>query len=553
MDVEAFYPQIRWELALIGLHKLSTENVLGTQMLDTLVPSIERHINSTSAFLEDFNTGISNLLPLSRRAEVTDFEKDLRVEHSMLWTAIADYALPAIEEFLGESTKLFDIADAQALPAGQSLTQYLASLRRKSSLAASRCNQVNTRLQSMGSSWSSFHKIIEAFAMKPIPGETGFSLVGQFMEFVLQQGPLHSSREEYDRLLTSSRHLAEECASLHGTLESLADFFQKVVKQYDEAGQNPAWSSRLDFHDLGQRWRRLHNQVAQCQQVIPKQQAALAKLQPPFFFHDNNVFMDEILGPTRLTEIYVIVEELSSLLQQIPRHIRDFCRNLRNYPDESLRVGLATMVREARLRGALRLEFDMQDILPYRYLETIESWLHDVSEDEAQNSIKYWADRAEWQGDACRLASNAVGRSLEEWRIIDQWTRDVEARQKRQEEERSRGLWLTWPFGPQQRNSLSTTNLREQLTPILRSIDRLREIIDSLAAFWENLSQDIRAIPRESLAATRTAIISSGLGGELIEQWRSVSELMRNTRIARDQAGSLIRIAPPGIRSTQSG
>ncbi|KAG9005156.1 hypothetical protein FRB90_010544 [Tulasnella sp. 427] len=279
MDVRAFYPQIRWEL--------STENVLGTQMLDTLVPSIERHINSTSAFLEDFNTGISNLFPLSRRAEVTDFEKDLRVEHSMLWTAIADYALPAIEEFLAESTKLFDSADAQALPAGQSLAAYFASLRRKASLAASRCNQVNTRLQTMGSSWSSFHKIIEAFAAKPIPKEAAFSLVGQFMALVLQQEPLHSSPQEYDRLLDSSRHLAEECASLHSTLENLADFFQKVVRQYDEAGKNPAWSSPLDFHALGQRWRQLRTCVEQCQKIIPKQQAVLAQLQPPFFFHDD--------------------------------------------------------------------------------------------------------------------------------------------------------------------------------------------------------------------------------------------------------------------------
>ncbi|KAG9037304.1 hypothetical protein FS837_001467 [Tulasnella sp. UAMH 9824] len=279
MDVSAFYPERRWEL--------STENVLATQMFDTLVPSIERHVLATAATLVKFNSGILNILPVSRRRDLMDFEKDLRVQHSMLWTAILEYVLPAIEIFLTGSTRLFDSADAKVLPTGPVLTSSLASLRQEASLAARRCDQVESRLQSFGSSWASFHKILDFYKAHPIPQESQASLVGKFMTLVFQQEPLHSSLEEYQNLLDSSRHLAEECAALHATLENLANFFRKVIRQYDDAGRSPAWSSQLDFHALGQRWRRIHGQVGQCRASILKHQPTLATLQPPFIFHDG--------------------------------------------------------------------------------------------------------------------------------------------------------------------------------------------------------------------------------------------------------------------------
>ncbi|KAG8912930.1 hypothetical protein FRC00_003454 [Tulasnella sp. 408] len=256
-------------------------------MFDTLVPSIERHVLATAATLVEFNSGVLNILPVSRRRDLMDFEKDLRVQHSMLWTAILEYVLPAIETFLTGSTRLFDSADARALPTGSLLTSYLASLRQEASLAARRCDQVESRLQSFGSSWASFHKILDFYKARPIPQDSQASLVGKFMTLVFQQEPLHSSPEEYQDLLDSSRHLAEECAALHATLENLANFFRKVIRQYDDAGRSPAWSSKLDFHALGQRWRRIHTQVEQCRKSILKHQPTLAALQPPFIFHDE--------------------------------------------------------------------------------------------------------------------------------------------------------------------------------------------------------------------------------------------------------------------------
>ncbi|KIO31465.1 hypothetical protein M407DRAFT_19605 [Tulasnella calospora MUT 4182] len=163
MDVSAFFPDRRWEL--------STENVLATQMFDTLVPSIERHVLATAARLVELNS----------------------VMH----------------------------------------------------------------------------------------------LFGKFMTLVFQQEPLHSCPGEYQRLLDSSRHLAEECATLHSTLENLVRFFRKVITQYDDAGHSSAWTSKLDFHVLSQRWRRIHAQVGQCRKSILKHQPTLAALQPSLIFHDK--------------------------------------------------------------------------------------------------------------------------------------------------------------------------------------------------------------------------------------------------------------------------
>ncbi|KIO17009.1 hypothetical protein M407DRAFT_33347 [Tulasnella calospora MUT 4182] len=290
MDVSAFFPDRRWEL--------STENVLATQMFDTLVPSIERHVLTTAETLVEFNSGILKILPASRRRDLIDFEKDLRVQHSLLWTAILEYVLPAIETFLTGSTRLFDSADARVLPTGPVLESYLASLRQEASLAACRFDQVESRLQSFGSDWASFHKILEFHEAHPIPQDSQASLFGKFMTFVIQQEPLHSSPEEYQSLLDSSRHLAEECAALHSTLENLARFFRKVITQYDDAGHSPAWASKLDFHGLSQRWRHIHAQVGQCRKSILKHQPTLAALQPPFIFHDELPESDVATAPS---------------------------------------------------------------------------------------------------------------------------------------------------------------------------------------------------------------------------------------------------------------
>ncbi|KAG9035058.1 hypothetical protein FS837_002043 [Tulasnella sp. UAMH 9824] len=199
MDVSAFYPERRWYLDK-GFPKLSAENVLATQMFDTLVPSIERHMLATAARLVEFNSGTLKILPVSRRQD------------------------------------LIKTCGKRRLP-----------------LAARRGDQVESRLQSFRSSWASFHKILDFYEGHPIPQDSQASLVGKFMTLVFQQEPLHSSPEEYQSLLDSSRHLTEECVALHATLENLANFFRQVIRQYDEAGGSPAWSSKLDFHALSQR------------------------------------------------------------------------------------------------------------------------------------------------------------------------------------------------------------------------------------------------------------------------------------------------------------
>ncbi|KAG8923240.1 hypothetical protein FRC01_013022 [Tulasnella sp. 417] len=564
MDVSAFYPEHRWEL--------STENVLATQMFDTLVPSIERHVLSTAAKLVEFNSGILNILPVSRRQELVDFEKDLRVQHSMLWTAIIEYVLPAIETFITGSTRLFDSADAKVLPTGPALTGLLATLRQDASLAARHCDQAESRLQSFGSSWASFHKILDLYAAHPIPKDGQASFFGQFMTVVFQQEPLHSPPEEYQKLLDSSRQLAEECAAIHATLENLANFFRKVIRQYDNAGRSPAWSAKLDFHDLGQRWRRIHAQIGQCRTSILKHQPTLAMLQPPFIFHDDvkldrpaciirsrtllgyNIHpMDEIFGGALRSEICPILERLSTTLRQIPTHIRTFCREVLNYPDEDLRRELAVMLREARLKKCVRLEYDLDSILPYTYFELIESWLGDISEESSHDYINRWADDAQWYSDSCLLASRALEKTSIEWRAIEQWLRNVGARQKVQEEDSADPLWSTWFFRSRRLISPSTTNLGLQLGDVIRLIDDLRQTIELLGSIWEKLSSDIRAMSFAVISANRVAIISSGQSKELINQWSGVSDLIRTCRIDRDRAPDLVRYAPPVIRSTETG
>ncbi|KAG8912941.1 hypothetical protein FRC00_003423 [Tulasnella sp. 408] len=144
--------------------------------------------------------------------------------------------------------------------------------------------------------------------------------------------------------------------------------------------------------------------------------------------------MDEILGTSRWSELYLILERLSTNLRQIPTHIDDFCRAICDYPDEALREELTTMVREARLRESVRLENDLVNITPNNYFEMIDYWLGDIDEEAIHNCAIRWANVATELGGACQIASRAAERSSSEWALTERWVQDIGTRQKLLEE-----------------------------------------------------------------------------------------------------------------------
>lgn len=263
--------------------------------------------------------------------------------------------------------------------------------------------------------------------------------------------------------------------------------------------------------------------------------------------------MDEIFGSTRCSEIYVILERLSANLRQLPTHIRDFCRDICNYPDEDLRGELTVMLREARLRKCVRLEYDLDSIIPYTYFETIESWLGDITEESSRDYVNRWADDAKRYSDSCQFASRALEKTSIEWSAMEHWLHNAGARQEAEEEDASNPLWSTWFFRSSQPVSPLTMTLSQQLGDVVRLINTLRQTIEQLESIWENLSSDIRAMSFAVISANRTALISSGKGLELVKQWSGVSDLIRTCRIDRDRAVDLVRFAPPAISSTETG
>ncbi|KAG8923245.1 hypothetical protein FRC01_013027, partial [Tulasnella sp. 417] len=203
--------------------------------------------------------------------------------------------------------------------------------------------------------------------------------------------------------------------------------------------------------------------------------------------------MDEILGATRQLEIYVVLETLSTNLQQLPAHICDFCQTTCEYPDESFREELARMVSEARLRGTVSLEHDLDEITLGKYFENIEYWFADIEEEALRDYIENWADTAADLGDACQIASRAVDRLSAEWSVIGRWIQDVGMRGKHQEENAAVHLWSIWRFDSEDHVSYTPIALTGCLEAILRSIQDLKQTVDRLGSFWDKLSSDIRA------------------------------------------------------------
>lgn len=263
--------------------------------------------------------------------------------------------------------------------------------------------------------------------------------------------------------------------------------------------------------------------------------------------------MDEILGTARRSEIYVILERLSTNLQQIPAHIYDFCQAVCEYPDEVLREELATIVREAQLRESVRLQYDLVNITPNNYFKMIEYWLGDIGEEAIQDCVIRWATVAAELGGACQIASSAVQRSSSEWGLAGRWLQDVEARQKLLEEKPAVHRWSIWWPDSQDRISPSTVALKVHLEPILRCTQDLRQNIERLGSFWEQLSSDIRAVPPNKMSDNRALLISSGLDKELVKQWSAVTDIIEKLWTDRYNAVDLVQKAPPGIMSTGMG
>ncbi|KAG8912932.1 hypothetical protein FRC00_003456 [Tulasnella sp. 408] len=236
-------------------------------------------------------------------------------------------------------------------------------------------------------------------------------------------------------------------------------------------------------------------------------------------------------------------------------HVRDFCRDTCDYTiqDEDLRGELTVMLREARLRKCVRLEYDLDRIIPYTYFETIESWLGDITEESSRDYVNRWADDAQRYSDSCQFASRALEKTSIEWSVMEYWLQNAGARQKAEEEDASKPLWSTWFFPSRQPLSPLSMTLGQQLGDVVRLINDLRQIIEQLGRIWENLSSDIRAMSFAVISANRTALISSGKGVELVKQWSGVSDLLRTCRIDRDRAVDLVRFAPPAISSTETG
>ncbi|KAG8945951.1 hypothetical protein FRC04_012203 [Tulasnella sp. 424] len=208
------------------------------------------------------------------------------------------------------------------------------------------------------------------------------------------------------------------------------------------------------------------------------------------------------------------------------------------------------MVREARVREIVRLESDLPNITPRNYFEMIEYWLGDIGEDAIHDCVGIWADVAAELRGACRIASRAVERSSSEWTLIQRWIHDVGTRPKPRE---GIELWSMWWFNSWEDITPSTTALDGRIELILRCTRELRETIERLGSFWDQLGSSIEAVPPSTMIDNRTSIISSGRSKELIKQWAVVSDLIKKFWIDREKGVDLIRLAPPGIRSAIMG
>lgn len=248
-------------------------------MLDTVVPSIPNNIKRLASLISEFNLLLHQFLPLTRQAELLEYERDLRVRQSTAWNYVHDWVLEGLDTFITQSLRLLDVFETHH--SSRKTTGEVTQLVYEAAVIIGdrcQCGRNHTRLISR--IYDQLGGVLKRYAENPIPQA---DLNGGFIKTVTNiiAGVPHTSPETFARLISLADQIRLGSEQVNTALDDLTEFFGKLTDQFSKDELNASWAAKLDVRSLRERWGRLHEVIVRGKGTVEEAEAMVARLDYP--------------------------------------------------------------------------------------------------------------------------------------------------------------------------------------------------------------------------------------------------------------------------------
>ncbi|KAG9023761.1 hypothetical protein FRB95_012548 [Tulasnella sp. JGI-2019a] len=263
----------RWEL--------TSENILATNMLDTVVPSIAHDISKLAADIQALNPLLHGFLPLNRRAELLEYERDIRIRHTTAWRYILDWVLDGVQNFLAQAIRLLDIIES-GHASRKTMTELVNAVHNQAIMVGDRCLCSRNQTRDISRIHEQLGGVLQLYADNPVPRiDLESSTWAGYMVGVMAGIPPHSSPEVFSRLISLNDQIRIGSEQINNALDDLTEFFGKLTEQFNPDELQGNWAAKLDPGALRQRWSRLQDGILQGKRDVTKAEEVVSNLPEP--------------------------------------------------------------------------------------------------------------------------------------------------------------------------------------------------------------------------------------------------------------------------------
>ncbi|KAG8846982.1 hypothetical protein FRB96_001732 [Tulasnella sp. 330] len=265
----------RWEL--------DSDNVLATNMLDTIVPAMVNDIQKSASEIRSLNSILHKFLPLTRREELLEYERDLRVRQTVAWRYIHDWVLEGLQTFLTQSIRLLDILESHRT-SRKSVTEVVQSVYEQAVIVGDRCLCGRNHSRDTSRIYEQLGGVLQLYADNPIPKiDLESSSWAGYVIGVIAGTPPHSPPEVFKHLISLNDQIRIGSELINTALDDLTDFFNKLTQQFNPDELNANSTAKLDLRSLRQRWTRLQEEIKQGKEVVSKAEKTTSDLPEPLY------------------------------------------------------------------------------------------------------------------------------------------------------------------------------------------------------------------------------------------------------------------------------
>lgn len=252
-------------------------------MLDTVVSAIPHDVAKTSTYVKELNGLLHTFLPLSRREELLDYERDQRVRLTMVLRFIHDWVLEGIRAFLSESLRLLDVLEA-GRSARHATLSIVEEVYKQAVIVGDRCRSARNQTADIARIYTQLGTVFKLYSENPAPKVDLESQDWKDVLAGLVARPTVSSPETFQQIMQLNDQICVTSEQLNKTMANLTEYFGALTKQFNPDELNPSWAAGLNAQTLREQWRRLGEEIGEGEKIIMESEIVMSCLPVPLQF-----------------------------------------------------------------------------------------------------------------------------------------------------------------------------------------------------------------------------------------------------------------------------